>query len=193
MQIPKRIVIFASGNGSNAGRIVNYFKETQHAEVCLILSNNPRARVLERAKNLKIPAISFNKEVLYNTPYIDELLKSIDPELIVLAGFLWLLPKSILDAFPGRVINIHPALLPNFGGKGMYGKKVHEAVIAAAKRESGITIHYVTPEYDKGNIIFQAKTKINSRDTVEKLAEKIHKLEHEHFPKVIEELLKDSH
>ena len=191
MQTSKRIVIFASGSGTNAERIATFFKEKKHVEVSLVLSNNPKAKVLDRAKNLKIPAISFNRAAFYDTDHIKNIVENSNPDLIVLAGFLWLFPEPILEAFPNKVINIHPALLPDFGGKGMYGKRVHNAVIAAAKGESGITIHYVTPEYDKGSIIFQAKTEVTEKDTPETLAEKIHELEYAHFPEVIEKLLEE--
>ncbi len=185
----KRIVIFASGNGTNAHRIIEYFKENKAVEVSLVLSNNHKAKVLERANTLKTGAISFNRSAFYNSDSILQLLKNIEPDLIVLAGFLWLFPQRILNFFPNKVINIHPALLPEFGGKGMYGSNVHNAVIASGVKESGITIHYVTPEYDKGAIIFQAKTEITSKDTSETVAAKIHELEYEHFPKVIEQVL----
>lgn len=185
----KRIVIFASGNGTNAERIINYFKDNNTIEVSLVLSNNNKAKVLERANALKTSAISFNRNAFYDSECILQLLKNLQPDLIVLAGFLWLFPQKILNLFPNKVINIHPALLPNFGGKGMYGGNVHNAVIASGVKESGITIHYVTPEYDKGGVIFQAKTKIIEGDTAETVAGKIHTLEYEHFPKIIEQLL----
>ncbi len=188
----KRIVIFASGNGTNAERIASYFKEKQTAEVVLILSNKPDAYVLKRAAKFNISAFSFNRTALYKTDNVLDLVKSTRPDLIVLAGFLWLFPSNILNAFPEKVINIHPALLPDFGGKGMYGHHVHNAVIAAAKEESGITIHYVTNEYDKGSIIFQAKTAITKEDTPQTLAQKIHQLEYKNFPVVIENLLLSS-
>ncbi len=190
MSTHRRIVIFASGNGTNAQRIIEYFKG-KNVTIALVLSNRATAKVLERANKLDISAISFNRTALYKTDQILAILDKINPNLIVLAGFLWLFPENILKAFPNKVINIHPALLPDFGGKGMYGDRVHQAVIASAKKESGITIHFVTPEYDKGNVIFQAKTPISEDETAESLAEKIHELEYEHFPKVIEELLGD--
>lgn len=186
----KRIVIFASGNGTNAQRIIEYF-QGKDVTIALVLSNRATAKVLERANKLDISAISFNRTALYKTDQILAILDKINPNLIVLAGFLWLFPENILKTFPNKVINIHPALLPDFGGTGMYGDHVHKAIIAAAKKESGITIHYVTPEYDKGNVIFQAKTPISEDETAETLAEKIHQLEYEHFPKVIEKLLEN--
>jgi phosphoribosylglycinamide formyltransferase-1 len=188
MSTHRRIVIFASGNGTNAERIIEYFKG-KNVTIALVLSNRATAKVLEKANKLDISAISFNRTAFYETDQILAILDKINPNLIVLAGFLWLFPENILKAFPNKVINIHPALLPDFGGKGMYGDRVHKAIIASAKKESGITIHYVTPEYDKGNVIFQAKTPISKGETAETLAVKIHELEYEHFPKVIEELL----
>jgi len=190
MSTTQRIVIFASGNGTNAQRIIEYFT-SKTVEIALILTNKPTAKVLKRADKLNVSAICFNRKSFYDTNQILAILQEIKPNLIVLAGFLWLFPENILKAFPDKVINIHPALLPDFGGKGMYGDHVHTAVIASAKRESGITIHYVTPEYDKGNIIFQAIISISDGETPETLAEKIHELEHEHFPVVIEKLLEE--
>lgn len=186
----KRIVIFASGNGTNAQRIIEYFAETP-VSIELILTNNPKAGVLKRAKNLQVSAICFNRKSFYESNQILAVLREVNPHLIVLAGFLWLFPESILQAFPGRVINIHPALLPDFGGKGMYGSRVHEAVIASGKTESGISIHEVNPVYDEGKLIFQAKTTISKGETAQSLVKKIHALEYEHFPRVIEELLED--
>lgn len=191
----KRIVIFASGNGTNAQRIINHFKGRTDAQVVQVLSNNKDAKVLERANKSAISAISFNKTALYKTDDILHLLQATQPDLIILAGFLWLFPEKIINLFPEQIINIHPALLPNFGGKGMYGKHVHEAVYAFAKAHkgqktyTGITIHKVTPEYDKGDYIFQEKVEVTPEDTPEKIAEKVHQLEHEHFPVVIERLL----
>jgi len=192
----KRIVIFASGNGTNAQRIIDYFQDRTDTQVVQILSNNKNAKVLERAKAASVAAFSFNKIAFYKQDHVLHLLQGVAPDLIVLAGFLWLFPKKIIQAFPNKVINIHPALLPQFGGKGMYGKYVHEAVCAFAKAQkdpvsSGITIHYVTPEYDEGAIIFQATVLVSPEETPESLAEKIHKLEHQHFPIVIDKLLKE--
>ena len=195
LQFMKRIVIFASGNGTNAQRIINHFKGRTDAEVVQVLSNNKSAKVLERANTSGISAFSFNKTAFYKTDQVLDLLKATKPDLIVLAGFLWLFPEKIINLFPNQVINIHPALLPNFGGKGMYGKHVHEAVHAFAKANpeektyTGITIHKVTPEYDKGEFLFQAKVKVTATDTPESIASKVHELEYEHFPSVIEKLL----
>lgn len=192
----KRIVIFASGNGTNAQRIVDHFRGRTDTKVVQVLSNNKNAKVLERASANNISAVCFNKVAFYKTDHILNLLQSTQPDIIVLAGFLWLFPEKIINAFPNKVINIHPALLPDFGGKGMYGRHVHEAVYAFAKAHSeqknytGITIHKVTPEYDKGAHLFQAKVEVTPADTPKTIAEKVHTLEREHFPIVIEKLLK---
>lgn len=185
----KRLVIFASGSGTNAENIANYFKDASHIEVALILSNNPKAQVLERAKNLKLNALTFNKKAFVQSHIVSNILKDINPDLIILAGFLWKIPETLVALFPNRIINIHPALLPKYGGKGMYGMFVHEAVIANGESKSGITIHYVNEHYDEGAIIFQASCELNSDDTAASLSAKIHSLEMEHFPKVIESLL----
>ena len=184
-----RIAIFASGSGSNAQRIAEYFAGTCLLEISAIYCNNPDAFVLDRAKSLEIPSILFNRDTLYKSTAILEDLKSRETDWIVLAGFLWLIPGYILQAFPNRIVNIHPALLPKYGGKGMYGMKVHQAVIASGDPESGITIHYVNEHYDEGNIVFQARCIINKEDTPEMLAAKIHDLEYEHFPAVIGKLI----
>lgn len=184
-----RIAIFASGSGSNAQRIAEYFAGTGLLEISAIYCNNPDAFVLHRAKSLEIPSVLFTKDTFYNSATILEDMKSRETDWIILAGFLWLIPDYILQAFPHRIINIHPALLPNYGGKGMYGMKVHEAVIASGDPESGITIHYVNEHYDEGDIIFQARCIINKDDTSEKLAAKIHELEYEYFPAVIGRLV----
>lgn len=185
----KKIVIFASGSGSNAQRIYEYFSENKNIEISLILSNNPKAGVLERVKKMSIPYIVFDRICFYKSPYIDTILKNIQPDLIVLAGFLWKFPEEIINNFQNKIINIHPSLLPKYGGKGMYGMNVHSAVIENKEKESGITIHYVNEHYDQGEIILQEKTEILETDTPESLAQKIHLLEYEHFPKVIENIL----
>lgn len=193
----KRIVIFASGNGTNAQRIIDHFKGRTDAQVVQVLSNNKGAKVLERATASNISAISFNRAAFYKTETILHLLQATNPDLIVLAGFLWLFPEKIITAFPEKIINIHPALLPDFGGKGMYGKYVHEAVYAFAKANpeqkthTGITIHKVTPEYDKGAFLFQARVAVTPEDTPETITQKVQVLEHEHFPMVIDDILKD--
>tara|TARA_B100001093_G_scaffold501533_1_gene553312 strand:+ start:124 stop:705 length:582 start_codon:yes stop_codon:yes gene_type:complete len=185
----KRIVVFASGSGTNAENIINYFKKTDFASVTLLLSNNKEAKVLERVKKHSIPSLVFTKNELNKTDLITKTLHNERPDLIVLAGFLLKFPENILNIFSNKVINIHPALLPKFGGKGMYGMRVHEKVIENSEKETGITIHYVNKNYDEGAIIFQKSFLLSQNDTARSVAEKIHDLEHEYFPKVIHELL----
>ena len=185
----KRIVIFASGSGSNAENLIRFFHNRDNASVIQLLTNNPHAKVLDRCKDLKVSALSFNRIAFTKTDDVLNMLKNNRPDLIVLAGFLWKFPDNILNAFPNKVINIHPALLPSYGGKGMYGMHVHEAVVANKENETGITIHYVNEHYDEGAIIFQAKCDVNASDTTDDVAAKIHALEMEHFPKVIEKIL----
>jgi phosphoribosylglycinamide formyltransferase-1 len=182
-----RLAIFASGNGTNAQRIIEYFSGHPTITVKLVLSNKPDAGVVDRAKNLGVETMVFNRLSFYETGMVPEKLTSCRIDFIILAGFLWLIPKNILTAYPGRIINIHPALLPKYGGKGMFGNSVHEAVIAAGDPESGITIHHVDENYDEGRIIFQAKCTITEKDTPESLAVKVHQLEYRHFPEVIEQ------
>ncbi|GAB3933273.1 phosphoribosylglycinamide formyltransferase [Mucilaginibacter myungsuensis] len=186
----KRIAIFASGSGSNAQKIMEHFKRHPDAEVVLILTNNPNAYVLQRADNFEIPTHIFNREEFYNTDDVIRLLKNLQVDLIVLAGFLWLVPVTLLQAFPNKVINIHPALLPKYGGKGMYGDHIHKAVLADGEEESGITIHFANEHFDEGEILHQSKFKIDADDTLEVVKFKIQQLEHHHFPRVIEGLLK---
>lgn len=185
----KRIAIFASGSGTNAENIIRYFKNNGKAITEVVLCNNPKALVIERAKVLHTPSMVFTKEDFYASPKIEKLLERLKVDLIVLAGFLWLVPESLIKKFPGKIINIHPALLPNHGGKGFYGAKVHESVIRSGEKKSGITIHYVNEKFDEGEIIFQAACDIEPNDTPATLAQKIHGLEQEHFPRVIEEVL----
>lgn len=187
----KRVVIFASGSGSNAENLIRFFQNSDNASVIQVLTNNPRAKVLDRCKILNISALSFNKNAFVETNDVLNILKSNTPDLIVLAGFLWKFPAHILEIFPNKVINIHPALLPKFGGKGMYGIHVHNAVVNQKETETGITIHYVNEHYDEGAIIFQAKCEVKASDSAEDVAAKIHKLEMEHFPEVVEKLLKN--
>jgi phosphoribosylglycinamide formyltransferase-1 len=189
MKTIPRIAVFASGSGSNAQRIAEYFSDKGVLEIAAIYCNNPDAFVLERAKLLGIPSVLFNRDTFYHSDAILADLKNREVDWIILAGFLWLIPTYILKAFPQRIINIHPALLPAYGGKGMYGMKVHQAVIAAGDAESGITIHHVNEHYDEGDIIFQARCTVENNDTPEMLATKIHELEYEHFPRVIHNLL----
>jgi phosphoribosylglycinamide formyltransferase-1 len=186
----KRLAIFASGNGSNAQAIAEYFSESSDARIVLILTNRKDAFVIERAKALNIPVRVFNRIDFYETEVITQLMIDEQIDLIVLAGFLWLLPPSLIHAFPNRIINIHPALLPNYGGKGMYGGKVHSAVIAAGEKESGISIHFVDEHYDQGQVIFQARCTIEADDTPDTLAAKIHALEYAHFAVTIHQILK---
>lgn len=187
----KKIVIFASGSGTNAENLIKYFQNSQNARVIAVFSNNRTAGALRRAHNLKVKALLFDKEALYHSNEILNVLKDLKPDLIVLAGFLWLFPRRILREFPDKIVNIHPALLPKYGGKGMYGERVHEAVIANKEKESGISIHYVNENYDEGKIIFQATTQLDNNDTPSSLAEKIHQLEYKHFPEVIEKLIEE--
>lgn len=185
----KRIAIFASGSGTNFQQICEYFNKNKHATVEVLIVNKKNAYVRERAKNLGVEDYYFTREDFYNSNKIVDLLQSKGIDMVVLAGFLWLVPANIIAAFPNKIVNIHPALLPNYGGKGMYGHHVHEAVIAAREPKSGITIHYVNEIYDSGDIIFQAECQLTEQDTVETLEEKIHLLEKEHFPKVIDSIL----
>jgi len=185
----KRIVIFASGNGSNAENLIRFFHNRDNVSVIQVLTNNPHAKVINRCNTLKISCLSFNRAALYSTNDVLNILKNNNPDLIVLAGFLWKFPDNILNTFPNKVINIHPALLPNYGGKGMYGMHVHEAVVANKETETGITIHYVNENYDEGAVIFQAKCDVSRSDSTEDVAAKIHKLEMEHFPQVVDKLL----
>jgi folate-dependent phosphoribosylglycinamide formyltransferase PurN len=181
-----RIAIFASGNGSNAGNIISYFKDHPSICVALVVCNNPLAGVIEVAKKNNVGLLMINKEMLNNE--LAGQLKQKEIHWLVLAGFLWKIPHSLIHAFPHRIINIHPALLPKFGGKGMFGSRVHEAVIQSREKESGITIHYVDDIYDNGKIIYQASCGVETVDPAE-LANKIHTLEHAHYPVVIEELI----
>jgi phosphoribosylglycinamide formyltransferase-1 len=189
MKTSPRIAVFASGSGSNAQRIAEYFAGSGVAELSAIYCNNPDAYVLERARLLSIPTLVFNRDTFYKGTSVLDDLRSREIDWIILAGFLWLIPDYMLKSFPQRIINIHPALLPSYGGKGMYGMKVHEAVIASGDKQSGITIHHVNELYDEGDIIFQATCQISSSDTPEMLAAKIHELEYEHYPYVIKELI----
>lgn len=187
-----RIAIFASGSGSNAEKITEYFKNISDIEVALILTNNPNAFVLERAKKLNVPSFIFSREELMKTDKVLQVLKDYDIDFVVLAGFLLLVPENLVEAYPNRIINIHPALLPKYGGKGMYGDKVHEAVKSAGELETGISIHYVNSKYDEGEIIFQAKCPVSEEDTAQSVANKVHQLEYQHYPQVIESVINNS-
>lgn len=184
----KRIIIFASGSGSNAENIIKHFETTKTAVVSKVLSNNAKAKIFDRCKRLNISCLHFNRDQFSKTDEILDLLKQ-EADYIILAGFLWKVPSKITDAFPNKIINIHPALLPKYGGKGMYGMHVHKAIKENKEDETGITIHFVNEKYDDGATIFQAKTSISSDDTSEKIAEKVHELEYKHFPEVIEKVI----
>lgn len=179
------IAIFASGSGSNAEQIMKYFSDDPDFSVRLILSNKPDAYVLERAAKFGVPTLVFDRKTFYQTTQVLDLLSDAKVDVVVLAGFLWLVPDYLLKTFPQRIINIHPALLPDFGGKGMYGDRVHEAVIREGRTKSGITIHLVDEEYDRGKILFQAECPVLPTDTPDTLAARIHQLEHRHFPEQI--------
>lgn len=185
----KRIAIFASGAGSNAQKIIDHFKiKDKNVDVVLIVCNNPNAAILKIAENENIPALIIERKKFYEAGYIAELnIYRID--LVVLAGFMWKVPDILIHAYQNKIINIHPALLPKFGGKNMYGNFVHEAVIKSGEKESGITIHYIDEIYDHGKIIFQATCSVDEDDTPQTLAEKIHVLEHRHYPEVIDNII----
>jgi len=185
----KRIVIFASGSGTNAENIIKFFHNRDNASVIQVLTNNPRAKVIDRCNKLNVSCLSFNRIAFNKSNDLLNVLKSSQPDLIVLAGFLWKIPETILKQFPNKIINIHPALLPKYGGKGMYGTHVHEAVVSNNEKVSGITIHYVNEDYDDGATIFQAECSVSSNDTAEVVASKIHDLEMIHFPRVIDSIL----
>lgn len=185
----KRIAIFASGTGTNAAKIIAHFTAHPSIKVALVVCNKPKAGVLAVAADNDVPTLLIEREGFTSGPVYVETLQNYSIDWIVLAGFLWKIPPAFIAAFPNRIINIHPALLPKYGGKGMYGMKVHEAVIAAGEKESGITIHYVNEYYDEGAIIFQATCAIEPTDTPVMVAEKVHRLEHAHFARVIEKLI----
>ncbi len=180
------IAIFASGSGSNAENIIKHFEGSDKARVVLLLANTPKAYALERAKRLGVPSMVFSREDFASEEKILGILDSHSVDYVVLAGFLWLVPSYLTRHFAGRIVNIHPALLPKYGGKGMYGDNVHKAVVAAGERESGITIHKVNEQYDSGDIIAQYKVTLTPGDTPEDVASKVHELEYKYFPAVIE-------
>jgi len=183
----KKIVIFASGSGTNAENIIKYFDKNKLIEVDSLWSNNPSAYALTRAASLGVETFVFNRKQLYETGEVHSKLKNRKINLIVLAGFLWLIPENIINDF--TIVNIHPALLPKYGGKGMYGIKVHQAVVESGDKKTGISIHYVNNKYDEGEIIFQAECPVEPDDTPEEIAQKVHKLEYKYFPEVIERIL----
>jgi phosphoribosylglycinamide formyltransferase-1 len=184
------LIIFASGRGSNTAAIIDHFKKSSEAHIALIVTNKADAEVLEIARNEHIPFLIIDRQSFKETLLLDQL-QEYKPSLIILAGFLWKIPDTLVQAFPRRIINIHPALLPGYGGKGMYGHNVHDAVLAAKEKESGITIHYVNEVYDNGGIIMQARCRVQETDSADELAARIHKLEHFYFPRVIEFLLEE--
>jgi phosphoribosylglycinamide formyltransferase, formyltetrahydrofolate-dependent len=186
--MPLKIAIFASGSGSNAENIIRHFSNSEKFVFPVVISNKPDAFIHERAKLLQIPSFNFSREDFSAGGMILNLLEQYDIDCIVLAGFLLKIPEVLVQAFPNKIINIHPALLPKFGGKGMFGHHVHQAVINAGETESGITIHYVNSNYDEGNIIFQAKCPVLPTDTPDTVAEKVHNLEYKYYPKVIQDL-----
>lgn len=186
----KRIAIFASGSGSNAEEILAYFDHHDMIEVVLLLSNNPTAFALTRAANFNVPTKVFTKELFKDTKVVLDWLREKEVTHIVLAGFLWLVPPYLTQNFPGKIINIHPALLPKFGGKGMYGMHVHEAIKLTGEKETGITIHLVDEKYDEGKILFQVSCPVLETETSEQIADNVHALEHTHYPKVIEQWIK---
>jgi phosphoribosylglycinamide formyltransferase-1 len=184
----KNIVVFASGAGTNAENIILHFKNSPIAQVVTVFCNKPDAKVLEKANRHQVHTVVFSKEEFQSTLFLEKL-TIFQPDLIVLAGFLWKFPEQIIQAYPNKIINIHPALLPNYGGKGMYGMRVHQAVLENNDKETGITIHYVNENYDEGAIIFQKSVNIEDCTTAEEIANRIHELEHKYFPEVIEKLL----
>jgi phosphoribosylglycinamide formyltransferase-1 len=185
----RNIAVFASGSGTNAENIITYFSNRNSAKVSLVLSNNRQAMVLKRAEAHNIRTVFFERKEFYVTGKVLRYLTLYKIDFIVLAGFLWLVPGNIIEQFPGRIINIHPALLPAYGGKGMYGDTVHKAVLANHDKESGITIHYVNKLYDSGDVIFQERCIVDPTDTPDSLTAKVHALEYLHFPKIIEDLV----
>jgi len=188
----KRIIIFASGNGTNAENIIQYFQANEKAEITHVFSNKIDAEVLNKAAKYKVKALHFDRVSLYESNEVLHIVKDIEPDLIVLAGFLWKFPENIITEYPNQIVNIHPALLPKYGGKGMYGMNVHRAIVANKEPFSGITIHFVNENYDEGRIIFQVKTPIEPSDKPEDVAKKVHELEYEYFPEVIEGILSGS-
>lgn len=188
--VKKRIAIFASGSGSNAQKIMEHFKYHDSAEVALVLSNSADAFVLQRADNFEVPTHVFDRLEFYESDEVVKVLNKLNVDLIVLAGFLWLVPENLLKAYPNKIINIHPSLLPKHGGKGMYGDRVHRTVLENKEDESGISIHFVNENFDEGEVIYQGRFKIEPEDTLEVIKFKGQQLEHLHYPKVIENLLK---
>jgi len=189
--MPQKLAVFASGSGSNAENICNYFTDSPHVEVVLICTNKQDAFIVKRAKKLNIPLYIFTKYELNNFVDLHKKLQSTGADIVILAGFLLKIPAIMIDSYPNRIINIHPSLLPKYGGKGMYGSNIHRAVIENKETESGISIHFVNQNYDEGEIILQEKCAVSNNETVETLTQKIHKLEHNYFPGAIEKTVKN--
>lgn len=187
--VTKNIAIFASGTGSNARKIVEHFENSNRIKVSLIVSNKPTAPVLQMAADYEIPTLVLNRKEFYETKDILKKTHAYNVDYVILAGFLWLIPSYLVQSFENQIINIHPALLPKYGGAGMYGMNVHRAVKEASEKESGMTIHFVNEKYDEGAIIFQAKCLLEEKDTPEDIARKVLNLEHEYFPKIIESII----
>jgi phosphoribosylglycinamide formyltransferase 1 len=185
----KNIVIFASGSGTNAENLIRHFKAHPKGRIVSVFCNNKEAPVVKRALGLGVPVLIFGKEDLYGGDTVIGKLKELNTDLIILAGFLWLVPEDLIKEYSGKIVNIHPALLPGYGGKGMYGSRVHESIILNREKESGISIHLVNERFDEGEIIFQARCPVSPDDDAASLARKIHALEHEHFPRIVETLL----
>ena len=185
----KNIAVFASGSGTNAEKLFEKFQAHPQAQVALLLTNNPKAGVLARAEKFGVPTEVFSKGTLHTTGQIVRLLQNHAVDLIVLAGFMLKVPENLIRAFPDRIVNIHPALLPAYGGRGMYGSHVHEAVVAAREQETGISIHYVNEHYDEGRMILQVRCPVAPDDTAEEVATKVHRLEHQYYPEVVEKMV----
>ena len=185
----KNLAIFASGSGSNAEAFFKYFRGNKNINICLLLSNNKKAFALQRADKFGVPTITFEREELYENESVIDTLKAYQIDFIILAGFMWKVPSNLIESYQGKIVNIHPALLPKYGGKGMYGMNVHKAVLEAGEKESGITIHHVTEDYDEGEIIFQCKCEVRPSDLPETLAERVQKLEHKFYPQIVENTL----
>lgn len=190
-KIMKKIAIFASGNGSNCENIIKHFSQSEVARVVLVVTNNPSAKVIERAKRLDTDISIVPKDSISDSSIMLPLLREKCIDLIVLAGFMLFIPSFLIDNYPHRIVNIHPSLLPKYGGKGMYGMHVHEAVKENNEKESGITIHFVNNEYDRGEIIAQYSTPVSPDDSAEEIAEKVHKLEYAHYPSIIEKIIRE--
>ena len=184
----KKILLFASGTGSNVENIIQYFKNNTDINIVGVFTNNPQAKVLDKAAAQNVPSLVFNRTEL-DEGFVLKKVNELQPDLIVLAGFLWKFPQHIIAEYPNKIINIHPALLPKYGGKGMYGIKVHQTIFDNKEKETGITIHYVNEHYDEGEFIFQQKVNIDDCASADEIAAKIHELEHKHFPPIIEKLI----